>query len=172
MPVEQGLLQGYKEIIIINVIASYLFVQLLEQLPFSDNEDGTTAEPKNDKATLKIDEWISFHGDDDIVELLMSLRIKFLSSFVRRISSDGRAWSQSDDAVVQCLVNVLSEEENTGSRSDSDSSRRSKKTVDYDRGERSMAWGSGYRGSPRGRAGRGYVLHLVLYVYDSLSVTY
>lgn len=108
---------------------------------------------------MKIDDWICFHGDDDVLETLLLLKTKFLSSFVRRIASDGRSWSHSDEAVVQCIVNVLSGEEDPKESSKSNtnwkSSKSSKKTNDRERNENTQEWIPMSRGPPRGRGGRG-----------------
>ena len=80
--------------------------------------------------------------------------MKFLSSFVRRISSEGRSWSQCDEGVLQCVVNVLSEEDNPDAKKESianDGSRRN--SSDRERSGKSVTWTSGHRASPRGRGG-------------------
>lgn len=87
----------------------------------------------------------------------MLLKTKFLSSFVRRLASDGRSWSQSDDAVVHCVVSVLSEEENPRASSKSSANskdRQSRRFTDREKNERPQALSPVNRGSPRGRGGK------------------
>ena len=39
------------------------------------------------------------------------LRIKFLALFSKRIQIPTKSWNQVDDHVVQCIVNILTKEE-------------------------------------------------------------
>lgn len=111
-------------------------------------------------ALLQVDDWIRFHGDDDTLELLMSLKIKFLSSFVRKISSDGKSWSPADDAVIQCVVNVLSEEESlTGQSGVESNGVRDKKLGQNSKGEKSV-WSPAGRGQPRSSVSKRFDLHI------------
>ena len=132
----------------------------------SENEGESRTEEPNELATLKIDDWIRFHGDDDVLELLVQLKTKFLSSFVRRVASDGRNWSHSDDAVVQCVVNVLSEEENPRANSKNSFNSREKpprKIYEREKNDRSPGWSPVNRGAPRGRGGRGLVFSKTIF---------
>ena len=109
-----------------------------------------------ERATLKIDDWIQFQGDDEVLEMMLLLKTKFLSSFVRRVSSDGRSWSHADDAVVQCVVNVLSEEENPSTKPQSSSREKAtRKTSNDEKSDRTPPRSAVNRGSPRERGGRG-----------------
>ena len=122
----------------------------------SENEEEPAIETKNNKAVMKVDDWISFHGEDDVLELIMSLRIKLLSSFVRKISSEGRAWSQSDDAIIQCVVNVLTEEESlTGQSSPDRNAREGRKSIANGRQDKSVNWNP-ERGQSRGQGAKRY----------------
>lgn len=39
------------------------------------------------------------------------LRIKFLALFSKHIQIPGKSWNVADDTIVQCIVNVLTKEE-------------------------------------------------------------
>ena len=132
------------------------FFLLISFLFRSENEGEGKGEPLNERATLKIDDWIQFHGDDEALEMILQLKTKLLSSFVRRVSSDGRSWSHSDDAVVQCVVNVLSDEENPRTKSQSSSREKPpRKVSNGEKNDRAPSGSASNRGSPRGRGGRG-----------------
>ena len=122
----------------------------------SENEGESKGELLIERATLKIDDWIQFQGDDEVLEMILLLKTKFLSSFVRRVSSDGRSWSHADDSIVQCVVNLLSEEENPSMKSQSYSRERpNRKTSNDEKNDRMPSRSSANRGSPRERGGRG-----------------
>lgn len=39
------------------------------------------------------------------------LRIKFLALFTKHIQIPGKSWNVADDAIVQCITNILTKEE-------------------------------------------------------------
>ncbi|XP_005142130.1 3'-5' RNA helicase YTHDC2 [Melopsittacus undulatus] len=79
---------------------------------FNDNsdsevEDKTTA----NLALLKLDEWLHFRLDPEAAGLLLQLRQKWHSLFLRRMRAPSKPWSQVDETTVRAIVAVLSTEE-------------------------------------------------------------
>ena len=77
----------------------------------SDNDADAAENGKEDSALMKVDDWIVFQGEDEILQLIMALKTKLLSALIRRITAPGRVLNQADDAIVRCVVSVLTEEE-------------------------------------------------------------
>ncbi|XP_075457659.1 3'-5' RNA helicase YTHDC2 isoform X2 [Ascaphus truei] len=73
----------------------------------SEMEDRTTAT----LATLKLDEWLNFKLDPEAASLLLQLRQKWHSLFLRRMRSPSKPWSQVDEATIRAIIAVLSTEE-------------------------------------------------------------
>ncbi|XP_061225114.1 3'-5' RNA helicase YTHDC2 isoform X2 [Neopsephotus bourkii] len=73
----------------------------------SEVEDKTTA----NLALLKLDEWLHFRLDPEAAGLLLQLREKWHSLFLRRMQAPSEPWSQADEATVRAIVAVLSTEE-------------------------------------------------------------
>ena len=75
----------------------------------SDSEHDESFEDSN--STFKIDDWILFSSDDSSLNAIAMLRIKFLSLFSKHIQLPSKPWSEADDAIVQCIANILTKEE-------------------------------------------------------------
>lgn len=73
----------------------------------SEVEDKTTA----NLALLKLDEWLHFRLDPEAAGLLLQLRQKWHSLFLRRMRAPSKPWSQVDETTVRAIVAVLSTEE-------------------------------------------------------------
>ncbi|XP_023587729.1 3'-5' RNA helicase YTHDC2 isoform X3 [Trichechus manatus latirostris] len=73
----------------------------------SEMEDRTTA----NLATLKLDEWLNFKLDPEAASLLLQLRQKWHSLFLRRMRAPSKPWSQVDEATIRAVIAVLSTEE-------------------------------------------------------------
>lgn len=73
----------------------------------SEMEDRTTA----NLATLKLDEWLSFKLEPEAASLLLQLRQKWHSLFLRRMRAPSKPWSQVDEATIRAIIAVLSTEE-------------------------------------------------------------
>ncbi|XP_061480215.1 3'-5' RNA helicase YTHDC2 isoform X1 [Rhineura floridana] len=73
----------------------------------SEMEDRTTA----NLAALKLDEWLHFKLDPEAASLLLQLRQKWHSLFLRRMRAPSKPWSQVDEATIRALIAVLSTEE-------------------------------------------------------------
>ncbi|XP_057259848.1 3'-5' RNA helicase YTHDC2 isoform X2 [Pezoporus wallicus] len=73
----------------------------------SEVEDKTTA----NLALLKLDEWLHFRLDPEAAGLLLQLRQKWHSLFLRRMRAPSKPWSQVDETTVRAIVAVLSSEE-------------------------------------------------------------
>ncbi|KAI5141604.1 3'-5' Rna Helicase Ythdc2, partial [Manis pentadactyla] len=73
----------------------------------SEMEDTTTA----NLAALKLDEWLNFKLEPEAASLLLQLRQKWHSLFLRRIKAPSKPWTQVDEAVIRAIIAVLSTEE-------------------------------------------------------------
>ncbi|XP_077673453.1 3'-5' RNA helicase YTHDC2 isoform X3 [Eretmochelys imbricata] len=73
----------------------------------SEMEDRTTA----NLAALKLDEWLHFKLDPEAASLLLQLRQKWHSLFLRRMRAPSKPWSQVDEATIRAIIAVLSTEE-------------------------------------------------------------
>ncbi|CAJ0958137.1 unnamed protein product [Ranitomeya imitator] len=62
-------------------------------------------------ATLKLDEWLHFKFDQESANLLVHLRQKWYSLFLRRMKSPSKPWSQVDEATIRAVITVLTNEE-------------------------------------------------------------
>ncbi|XP_074669561.1 3'-5' RNA helicase YTHDC2 isoform X2 [Strix aluco] len=73
----------------------------------SEMEDKTTA----NLALLKLDEWLHLRLDPEAAGLLLQLRQKWHSLFLRRMRAPTKPWSQVDETTVRAIITVLSTEE-------------------------------------------------------------
>ncbi|XP_073533333.1 3'-5' RNA helicase YTHDC2 isoform X2 [Phyllobates terribilis] len=73
----------------------------------SETEDRSTAE----LATLKLDDWLHFKLDQESANLLVHLRQKWYSLFLRRMKSPSKPWTQVDEATIRAVITVLTNEE-------------------------------------------------------------
>ncbi|KFP82051.1 putative ATP-dependent RNA helicase YTHDC2, partial [Acanthisitta chloris] len=73
----------------------------------SEMEDTTSA----NLSQLKLDEWLNLKMDPEAANLLLQLRQKWHSLFLRRMRAPSKSWSQADEAIVRAIVAVLTAEE-------------------------------------------------------------
>ncbi|NXN45667.1 YTDC2 helicase, partial [Rhinoptilus africanus] len=73
----------------------------------SEMEDKTTA----NLALLKLDEWLHLKLDPEAAGLLLEIRQKWHSLFLRRMRAPSKPWSQVDETTVRIMVAILSAEE-------------------------------------------------------------
>ncbi|KAM7149206.1 3'-5' RNA helicase YTHDC2 isoform 7-T8 [Molossus nigricans] len=73
----------------------------------SEMEDRTTA----NLAALKLDEWLNFKLEPEAASLLLQLRQKWHSLFLRRMRAPSKPWSQVDEATIRAIIAALSTEE-------------------------------------------------------------
>ncbi|XP_027762473.1 3'-5' RNA helicase YTHDC2 isoform X1 [Empidonax traillii] len=73
----------------------------------SEMEDKTTA----NLSLLKLDEWLHLRLDPEAADLLLQLRQKWHSLFLRRMRAPSKLWSQADETTVRTIVAVLTAEE-------------------------------------------------------------
>ncbi|KFU86706.1 putative ATP-dependent RNA helicase YTHDC2, partial [Chaetura pelagica] len=73
----------------------------------SEMEDTTAA----NLALLKLDDWLHLKLDPEAAGLLLQLRQKWHSLFLRRMRAPYKQWSQVDETTVRAIVAVLSAEE-------------------------------------------------------------
>ncbi|CAH1253699.1 YTHDC2 [Branchiostoma lanceolatum] len=79
---------------------------------FENYSDSGGEEGENNKrATTKLDDWISFKLDSEAAHLLLQLRLKWHSLFLRRMRAPAKPWSQVDEGVIRAVIGVLSSEE-------------------------------------------------------------
>lgn len=74
-------------------------------------ESDSEQEGEDSVGSFKVDEWISFTAEDPVLYAIAMLRIKFLALFSKRIQIPAKPWTQADDAIVQCIANILTKEE-------------------------------------------------------------
>lgn len=81
----------------------------------NNNSSESEGEEKEDgggkRAILKIDDWISFRLDAEAAALIVQLRLKWHSLFLRRMRSPMKLWSQLDESTIRTVVAVLTNEE-------------------------------------------------------------
>ncbi|XP_017662846.1 PREDICTED: probable ATP-dependent RNA helicase YTHDC2 [Lepidothrix coronata] len=73
----------------------------------SEMEDKTTA----NLSLLKLDEWLHLRLDPEAADLLLQLRQKWHSLFLRHMRAPSKSWSHADEATVRTIVAVLTAEE-------------------------------------------------------------
>ncbi|KFW78898.1 putative ATP-dependent RNA helicase YTHDC2, partial [Manacus vitellinus] len=73
----------------------------------SEMEDKTIA----NLALLKLDEWLHLKLDPEAAGMLLQLRQKWHSLFLRRMRAPSKPWSQVDETTVRAITAVLSAEE-------------------------------------------------------------
>ncbi|GCB60814.1 3'-5' RNA helicase YTHDC2 isoform X1 [Scyliorhinus torazame] len=73
----------------------------------SEMEDKSTSK----MATLKLEEWLNFRIDPEAASLILQLRQKWHSLFLRRMRAPSKPWTQVDEATIRAIIGVLSSEE-------------------------------------------------------------
>ncbi|XP_027526656.1 3'-5' RNA helicase YTHDC2 isoform X1 [Neopelma chrysocephalum] len=73
----------------------------------SEMEDKTTS----NLSLLKLDEWLHLRLDPEAANLLLQLRQKWHSLFLRHMRAPSKSWSQADEATIRTIVAVLTAEE-------------------------------------------------------------
>ncbi|XP_061875352.1 3'-5' RNA helicase YTHDC2 isoform X2 [Colius striatus] len=77
----------------------------------NDNSDSEMEEKTSNLALLKLDEWLHISMDPEAAGLLLQLRQKWHSLFLRRIRAPSKPWSQVDETTIRAIIAVLSSEE-------------------------------------------------------------
>ncbi|GAB1605067.1 3'-5' RNA helicase YTHDC2-like isoform X2 [Argonauta hians] len=75
----------------------------------SDSGEEHTEETKT--SSLRLDEWLAFQVDSESSSLVLQLRQKWYSLFIRRMRAPSKPWTQTDEAIVRSIVEVLLNEE-------------------------------------------------------------
>ncbi|NWI53620.1 YTDC2 helicase, partial [Calyptomena viridis] len=78
--------------------------------------DGSSDSEMEDKRTanlalLKLDEWLHLRLDPEAAGMLLQLRQKWHSLFLRRMRAPSKPWSQADETTIRAITAVLSAEE-------------------------------------------------------------
>ena len=78
-----------------------------------NNSSDSEGEEKEDgrRAVLRLDDWIGFRVDAEASALVVQLRQKWHSLFLRRMRAPNKLWSQSDEMTIRTVVGVLTNEE-------------------------------------------------------------
>lgn len=80
----------------------------------SDGENGGDGDASISyvrQSTFRIDEWLLFRVDPEAAALMMQLRQKWHSLFLRRMRAPVKQWSQYDESTIRTIVSVLTSEE-------------------------------------------------------------
>jgi len=80
----------------------------------SDGDNGGDGDAGSNglrRATLRLDDWLVFRVDAEAAALLMQLRQKWHSLFLRRMRAPTKPWSQFDESTVRSIVSVMTNEE-------------------------------------------------------------
>ncbi|KAL4228088.1 3'-5' RNA helicase ythdc2 [Mactra antiquata] len=90
----------------------------LKDTPETDLEDGVLTsdseneDPEENKcSTLQLVDWLSFKLDAETADLVLQLRQKWHCLFLRRMRAPAKPWTPMDEAVINAVVNVLTNEE-------------------------------------------------------------
>lgn len=75
----------------------------------SDSENETKPEEK--LSMLVITDWIRLKMEPQLAEMILNLRTKWYSLFLRRIRSPAKPWPAEDEAVLSTIINILSSED-------------------------------------------------------------
>ncbi|XP_066911197.1 3'-5' RNA helicase YTHDC2-like [Clytia hemisphaerica] len=78
---------------------------------FQESDSEEESGQDSNTASFKIDDWMSFTGDDSTLYALAMLRIKFLALFSKHIQIPSKPWTQADSDIVQAIADVLIKEE-------------------------------------------------------------
>ncbi|NXL85388.1 YTDC2 helicase, partial [Alectura lathami] len=76
-----------------------------------DDSGSGTEDERTSSALLKLDEWLHLKLDSEVAVLLMQLRLKWHSLFLRRMRAPSKPWPQADEVTIRTIVSVLSAEE-------------------------------------------------------------
>jgi hypothetical protein len=63
------------------------------------------------RSTVRLDDWLVFRVDTEAAALVMQLRMKWHSLFLRRMRAPTKPWSQFDESTIRAVVGVLTSEE-------------------------------------------------------------
>jgi hypothetical protein len=63
------------------------------------------------RSIFRIDDWLVFRVDPEAAALVMQLRLKWHSLFLRRMRAPIKQWSQFDESTVRAIVSILTSEE-------------------------------------------------------------
>lgn len=77
----------------------------------SDSEEDEVQDDAQPKCFLKLDDWIKFSFEPGVSSLVVQLRLKWHSLFMRRMRTPTKLWSQYDESTVRTIVGVLTNEE-------------------------------------------------------------
>jgi len=73
--------------------------------------DGDASSNSVRRAVLRLDDWIMFRVDAEAAALVMQMRQKWHSLFLRRMRAPTKPWSQFDESTVRSIVSVMTNEE-------------------------------------------------------------
>ncbi|XP_054265562.1 3'-5' RNA helicase YTHDC2-like isoform X2 [Macrosteles quadrilineatus] len=79
----------------------------------SDSENETEVVPEGCSAMMKLDDWLVFRSDNEAAALTYQLKQRWNLLLLKRLKYPNKPWTQTDDAVVNTIVSILSAEEQT-----------------------------------------------------------
>ncbi|KFP71342.1 putative ATP-dependent RNA helicase YTHDC2, partial [Acanthisitta chloris] len=77
----------------------------------NDSSDSEMEDSSAHLALLKLDEWLHLKLDPEAAGLMLQLRQKWHSLFLRRMQAPSKPWSQVDETIVRTITAILSAEE-------------------------------------------------------------
>ncbi|XP_027508299.1 3'-5' RNA helicase YTHDC2 isoform X2 [Corapipo altera] len=77
----------------------------------NESSDSEMEDKTANLSLLKLDEWLHLRLDPEAADLLLQLRQKWHSLFLRHMRAPSKSWSQADEATVRTIVAVLTAEE-------------------------------------------------------------
>ncbi|ESO09137.1 hypothetical protein HELRODRAFT_110038 [Helobdella robusta] len=77
----------------------------------SDSEQEDIKDDNQPKSYLALDDWIKFSFEPGNSTLIVQLRLKWHSLFMRRMKAPTKLWSPFDETTIKTIVNVLTNEE-------------------------------------------------------------
>lgn len=81
---------------------------------YSEHDDSLSDEDDympQEKACMKIDDWLTFRSTPEILRLAFPLRQKWHTLFLRRMAASSKNVTPADDMILKTIVEVLSAEE-------------------------------------------------------------
>ncbi|XP_015704895.1 3'-5' RNA helicase YTHDC2 isoform X2 [Coturnix japonica] len=109
----------------------------------NDDSDSGMEDERSNVALLKLDEWLHFKLDSEVAGLLMQLKLKWHSLFLRRMRAPSKPWSQADEITLRAIISVLSTEEQSAGLLQPSGVGQRPRPVSYNELPSAPAWRSG-----------------------------
>ncbi|XP_072216626.1 3'-5' RNA helicase YTHDC2 isoform X2 [Excalfactoria chinensis] len=109
----------------------------------NDDSDSGMEDERSNVALLKLDEWLHFKLDSEVAGLLMQLKLKWHSLFLRRMRAPSKPWSLADEVTLRAIISVLSTEEQSAGLLQPSGVGQRPRPVSYNELPSAPAWRSG-----------------------------